>query len=153
MSLFQPIPNTGAADTTRPLADRMRPRTLNEYAGQEHLIGPGKPLKAEPADAKEFASRKRAGLARLQDASNTALALESRLLIACAAVAANPLRITAAAINIHFFILISFSCLSSFVVILRPSWVRASSCHYGPLDKEQTRRRFRSLIILLAITL
>src|SRR4030088_2968033 len=45
MSLFQPIPNADApADRTRPLADRMRPRTLEEYAGQEHLIGPGKPL-------------------------------------------------------------------------------------------------------------
>jgi putative ATPase len=40
------MPNaSGAADTTRPLADRMRPRTLEEYAGQEHLIGPGKPLR------------------------------------------------------------------------------------------------------------
>jgi putative ATPase len=48
MSLFQPIPNAGsAADTTRPLADRMRPRTLDEYAGQEHLIGPGKPLRTQ----------------------------------------------------------------------------------------------------------
>jgi len=45
MSLFQPIPNAGAADTTRPLADRIRPRTLDEYVGQEHLIGPGKPLR------------------------------------------------------------------------------------------------------------
>jgi putative ATPase len=45
MSLFQPIPNAGAADSTRPLADRMRPRTLDEYVGQEHLIGPGKPLR------------------------------------------------------------------------------------------------------------
>ncbi|PYX67519.1 MAG: AAA family ATPase [Acidobacteria bacterium] len=45
MSLFQPMPNAGAADTTRPLADRMRPRTLDEYVGQEHLIGPGKPLR------------------------------------------------------------------------------------------------------------
>jgi len=46
MSLFQPIPNaSNAADTTRPLADRMRPRTLDEYVGQEHLIGPGKPLR------------------------------------------------------------------------------------------------------------
>lgn len=27
-----------------PLADRMRPRTLAEIAGQNHLIGPGKPL-------------------------------------------------------------------------------------------------------------
>src|SRR2546423_6428801 len=48
MSLFQPIPNPGgAADATRPLADRMRPRTLDEYVGQEHLIGPGKPLRAQ----------------------------------------------------------------------------------------------------------
>jgi putative ATPase len=48
VSLFQPIPNAdNAADTTRPLADRMRPRTLDEYAGQEHLIGPGKPLRVQ----------------------------------------------------------------------------------------------------------
>ena len=44
----------------------------------ENLTGPGKPLKAEPPDAKEFAGLKRAGLARLLDASNAALALESR---------------------------------------------------------------------------
>src|SRR3954466_8183658 len=48
MSLFQPIPNPGGApDSTRPLADRMRPRILDEYAGQEHLIGPGKPLRVQ----------------------------------------------------------------------------------------------------------
>jgi len=47
VSLFQPIPNAGAADATRPLADRMRPRTLDEYVGQEHLIGPGKPLRVQ----------------------------------------------------------------------------------------------------------
>jgi tRNA G18 (ribose-2'-O)-methylase SpoU len=46
MGLFQPIPHP-AADRTRPLADRMRPRTLEEYAGQEHLIGPGKPLRTQ----------------------------------------------------------------------------------------------------------
>jgi len=45
VSLFQSMPAGGAADNTRPLADRMRPRTLDEYAGQEHLIGPGKPLR------------------------------------------------------------------------------------------------------------
>lgn len=28
-----------------PLADRMRPQTLDEILGQEHLIGPGKPLR------------------------------------------------------------------------------------------------------------
>jgi putative ATPase len=46
MGLFKPIPNP-TADRTRPLADRMRPRTLEEYAGQEHLIGPGKPLRTQ----------------------------------------------------------------------------------------------------------
>jgi putative ATPase len=29
-----------------PLASRMRPRTLDEVVGQEHLLGPGKPLRA-----------------------------------------------------------------------------------------------------------
>ena len=35
-----------AADAARPLADRMRPRTLDEFIGQEHILGPGKPLRA-----------------------------------------------------------------------------------------------------------
>jgi putative ATPase len=47
MSLFQPIPNADTADAPRPLADRMRPRTLEEFVGQEHLIGPGKPLRTQ----------------------------------------------------------------------------------------------------------
>src|SRR5580693_3062220 len=48
MGLFQPAPNVeSASDRTRPLADRMRPRTLEEYAGQEQLIGPGKPLRTQ----------------------------------------------------------------------------------------------------------
>jgi putative ATPase len=48
VNLFQPIPNAdSAAAATRPLADRMRPRTLNEYVGQEHLVGPGKPLRTQ----------------------------------------------------------------------------------------------------------
>src|SRR3982750_507156 len=48
MSLFQSIPSPGGkADSTRPLADRMRPRTLDEYVGQEHLIAPSKPLRAQ----------------------------------------------------------------------------------------------------------
>jgi len=51
----------------------------------ENLAGPGKPLKAEPRDAKEFAGLKRAGLARLKDAGNTDLALESRFDLANAA--------------------------------------------------------------------
>lgn len=28
-----------------PLADRMRPRTLDEYIGQAHILGPGKLLR------------------------------------------------------------------------------------------------------------
>jgi putative ATPase len=48
VSLFQPIPNPSlGADRTRPLADRMRPRTLEEFVGQEHLIGAGKPLRVQ----------------------------------------------------------------------------------------------------------
>jgi putative ATPase len=48
MSLFQSIPNADASgDRTRPLADRMRPRTLDEFVGQEHLVAPGKPLRTQ----------------------------------------------------------------------------------------------------------
>jgi putative ATPase len=48
MGLFQPIPSTDSStDRTRPLADRMRPRTLEEFVGQEQLIGPGKPLRVQ----------------------------------------------------------------------------------------------------------
>jgi putative ATPase len=47
MSLFQPLPGSEAADRSRPLADRMRPRTLDEFIGQEHLVGPGKPLRTQ----------------------------------------------------------------------------------------------------------
>ena len=48
MGLFPPIPNANApADRTRPLADRMRARTLDEFVGQEHLIGSGKPLRTQ----------------------------------------------------------------------------------------------------------
>ncbi len=31
----------------RPLAERMRPKTLDEYLGQEHILGPGKPLRMQ----------------------------------------------------------------------------------------------------------
>jgi putative ATPase len=34
-------------DPKRPLADRMRPETLDDYAGQEHILGPGKPLRSQ----------------------------------------------------------------------------------------------------------
>jgi putative ATPase len=48
MNLFAPIPNDDrAAQGARPLADRMRPPTLDEFVGQEHLVGPGKPLRVQ----------------------------------------------------------------------------------------------------------
>lgn len=40
MTQSNPIEESG-----RPLADRVRPVTLEEYAGQVHLLGPGKPLR------------------------------------------------------------------------------------------------------------
>ena len=54
MSLFEtsppPLPlrsskslSTGGA----PLAERMRPRSLEELSGQQHLVGPGKPLRVQ----------------------------------------------------------------------------------------------------------
>ena len=49
MSLFSQIPDESTLKTARgaPLAERMRPRTLDDYVGQEHLLGPGKPLRVE----------------------------------------------------------------------------------------------------------
>jgi putative ATPase len=47
MSLFQSIPSADNADRTRPLADRMRPRTLDEFVGQEQLVAAGKPLRLQ----------------------------------------------------------------------------------------------------------
>ena len=44
----------------------------------ENLTGPGKPLRAEPPDSKEFAGLQRMGLARLKDAQHPGLSLESR---------------------------------------------------------------------------
>ena len=47
MSLFDASPIAAASERGRqaPLAERMRPRTLDEYVGQEHLLAPGKPLR------------------------------------------------------------------------------------------------------------
>jgi putative ATPase len=35
----------GAPEPAAPLADKLRPRTLDEVVGQKHLLGPGKPLR------------------------------------------------------------------------------------------------------------
>lgn len=48
--LFDPDPGDIKASQfspNAPLAERMRPRNLDEYVGQEHLIGPGKPLRVQ----------------------------------------------------------------------------------------------------------
>src|SRR5579871_418894 len=48
MSLFEPDPLAREEpDSKRPLAERMRPATLDEFVGQEHILGPGKPLRAQ----------------------------------------------------------------------------------------------------------
>jgi putative ATPase len=44
-SLFDDEPAPPADPRTTPLAERMRPRTLDEVEGQEALIGPGRPLR------------------------------------------------------------------------------------------------------------
>jgi hypothetical protein len=49
----------------------------------ENLCGPGKPLRAEPADAGEIAGLVRPGLARLTHAGNASLSLQSRFDLGC----------------------------------------------------------------------
>ena len=50
MSLFdafpaQPLAQPGAR--SEPLAERMRPEKLDDFLGQEHILGPGKPLRSQ----------------------------------------------------------------------------------------------------------
>ncbi len=55
MSLFEQVPTQPpqrapqgrGAGGNAPLAERMRPRSLEELVGQEHLVGPGKPLRVQ----------------------------------------------------------------------------------------------------------
>src|SRR5882724_6215185 len=50
MSLFSKLPQPIEPDVPlahQPLAERMRPRTLDEVVGQEKLLGPGKPLRVQ----------------------------------------------------------------------------------------------------------
>jgi putative ATPase len=47
MSLFEAEAPSAGIDRGRPLADRMRPRTLDEFVGQQHILGPGKPLRRQ----------------------------------------------------------------------------------------------------------
>ncbi len=47
MGLFRAIQPEEEPQAGRPLADRMRPQTLDEFIGQEELLGPGKPLRTQ----------------------------------------------------------------------------------------------------------
>jgi len=47
MGLFQAIEPEEEQQPGRPLADRMRPQALDEFAGQEDLLAPGKPLRTQ----------------------------------------------------------------------------------------------------------
>ncbi len=50
MSLFSKLPQPVEPDVPlahQPLAERMRPRTLDGFIGQEKLLGPGKPLRVQ----------------------------------------------------------------------------------------------------------
>ncbi len=51
MSLFDSTPPAAAAssarDEGRPLAERMRPDRLEDFIGQEHILGPEKPLRRQ----------------------------------------------------------------------------------------------------------
>ncbi len=47
MGLFRAIQPEEESLAGRPLADRMRPQSLDEFIGQEELLGPGKPLRVQ----------------------------------------------------------------------------------------------------------
>ena len=48
MGLFETAARTGKSSSSEgPLADRMRPQTLDDFLGQEHLVGPGQPLRTQ----------------------------------------------------------------------------------------------------------
>jgi putative ATPase len=51
MDLFD-VPSRPGPKADQPLAERMRPRTLSEFVGQEHLLGPGKLLRGIAAAGK-----------------------------------------------------------------------------------------------------
>src|SRR6266581_2182409 len=46
MELFEQPASSAGAPPPAPLADRVRPRSIDEIVGQEHLLGPGRVLRA-----------------------------------------------------------------------------------------------------------
>src|SRR5580658_4627074 len=75
-----------------PLASRLRPRTLDEVVGQEHLIGPGAPLRA-------LAEADRVGSARLRGPAGTGQTTLARPLAATTAKHLVTLSATAAGVK------------------------------------------------------
>jgi len=47
VSLFDTAPLQENDKVKRPLAERMRPERLEDFVGQEHILGPGKPLRRQ----------------------------------------------------------------------------------------------------------
>jgi putative ATPase len=47
VSLFDITPESTPRDAARPLAERLRPERLEDFVGQEHILGPGKPLRRQ----------------------------------------------------------------------------------------------------------
>jgi putative ATPase len=47
MGLFRVLESEEEPQPGRPLADRMRPQTFDDFLGQEDLLGPGKPLRTQ----------------------------------------------------------------------------------------------------------
>ena len=49
MSLFDasPLAPDIKRDASRPLAERMRPERLEDFVGQQHILGAGKPLRVQ----------------------------------------------------------------------------------------------------------
>jgi putative ATPase len=45
MDLFESIPTGSTPSAHTPLAERIRPKSLDDFVGQEHLLGEGKPLR------------------------------------------------------------------------------------------------------------
>src|SRR5438045_9140599 len=47
MSLFDSAPLPFSGDEKCPLAERMRPERLEDFVGQQHILGTGKPLRVQ----------------------------------------------------------------------------------------------------------
>jgi putative ATPase len=47
VNLFDSLETPSEDDRQRPLAERMRPRRFEDYVGQTHILGPGKPLRIQ----------------------------------------------------------------------------------------------------------